>query len=42
MATDQVLNWIGGATTIEGQEPLKLSKQIDSFEADFADGHLFG
>lgn len=42
MATDQVLNWIGGATTPPGQQPIKLSKSIDSFEADFANGYLFG
>ena len=25
-----------------GQEPIKLSRNIESFEADFANGYLFG
>jgi len=42
MATEQVLNWIGGATTAPGQEPIKLSKTINSFETDFSNGYLIG
>jgi hypothetical protein len=42
MATEQVLNWIGGAVAPPGQAPLKLSRNIESFEADFANGFLFG
>lgn len=41
MATEQVLNWIGGATEINSQV-VQLSKPIDSFESDFANGYLFG
>lgn len=42
MATEQVINWIGGISAINGQNPVKLSKTIDSFEVDFANGYLFG
>ena len=42
MATEQVINWIGGMTCVTGQDPVKLSKTIDSFEADFANGYLYG
>ena len=41
MATEQVLNWIGGVTSPPNQAPLKLTKNIDSFEEDFSNGYLF-
>ena len=41
MATEQVLNWIGGAIAVPNQPALKLSQNIDSFETDFANGYLF-
>jgi hypothetical protein len=41
MATDQVLKWIGGATPINDTK-VTLSKPIESFEADFANGYLIG
>lgn len=34
MATEQVLQWM--------QQEIKLSKLINSFEADFANGYHFG
>ena len=42
MATEQVLNWIGGSITTPNREAIKLSSNIDSFEKDFANGYLFG
>ena len=39
---DSVLKWLGGASAPSGQDPLKLGQQIESFEADFASGWLFG
>ena len=44
MATEQVLNWIGGASAVQGREEVqvKLSKNVDSFETDFSNGYLFG
>lgn len=41
MATEQVLNWIGGSIVVPGQPAIKLSQNIDSFETDFANGYLF-
>lgn len=42
MANEQVLNWIGGAYSPPNQAPIKLSRNIESFETDFANGYLFG
>lgn len=42
MATEAVLNWIGGAESPPGQDPIKLSRNIESFESDFSNGYLFG
>lgn len=42
MANEQVLNWIGGAVSPPNQSPIKLSRNIESFETDFANGYLFG
>jgi hypothetical protein len=36
------LNWIGGAISPPKQAPLKLSKNIESFESDFSNGYLLG
>lgn len=36
------MNWIGGAAVPPGQQPLQLTRNIESFEADFANGYLIG
>jgi len=41
-ATEHVINWIGGAESVNDKPPIKLSRTINSFEADFANGYLFG
>ena len=41
-SNDKVLSWIGGASTIQGQSTVKLSKVIENFDADFANGYLIG
>ena len=37
-SNDKVLSWIGGASTIQGQDTVKLSKVIENFETDFSNG----
>ena len=36
------MNWIGGAVSPPGQSPIKLSRNIESFEVEFSNVYLFG